>query len=422
MTAKSSVTGLRRVITLRYAVAMYMSSVIGAGVLVLPGLTAKIAGPGSLLAWVLLSMASYPFAYTFATLSARQPESGGVYGFVREAFGSRAANMVGWLFALWFIAGAPANTLIAANYLAFALPLSRVELFLVAGAIIFGGFLINYRGIVVSGRVQVAVVVSILGLLLAALVASVGSVRVSNFVPFFPYGFLPVGVAAALIVWSYLGYENVSNIAEEFENPERDFHRSIVLSVVVISVLYVSVALATVGTRAYAAGGSIAPFAAMLSNVLGSYAGIGTAIVALLIIFGTVNVYTAGMSRVIYAVAKEGGFPTMLAKVDSSTGVPSRALVALSGLSLVSIFGYYFVNIDLQTALLIPSGAAILVYVLGSAAGIRLLKGRGLKKLLPWISFIISVVILPFVGVLLSASVVVIALSLLYGEIRKRRV
>src|SRR2546425_3060327 len=66
---------------MRYAVALYMSSVLGSGVLVLPGLAAQIAGPASLLAWLLLSLASYPLAYTFASLSARKPESGGVYSF-----------------------------------------------------------------------------------------------------------------------------------------------------------------------------------------------------------------------------------------------------------------------------------------------------------------------------------------------------
>src|SRR2546426_563489 len=56
---------------MRYAVALYMSSVLGSGVLVLPGLAAQIAGPASLIAWLLLSLASYPLAYTFAGLSAR---------------------------------------------------------------------------------------------------------------------------------------------------------------------------------------------------------------------------------------------------------------------------------------------------------------------------------------------------------------
>ena len=67
----------------------------GSGVLVLPGLAARLAGPASLLAWGLLSVASYPFAYTFASLSARNPESGGVYAFAKEAFGRPAAAVDG---------------------------------------------------------------------------------------------------------------------------------------------------------------------------------------------------------------------------------------------------------------------------------------------------------------------------------------
>jgi len=89
-------TGSSQTVTMRYAVALYMSSVLGSGVLVLPGLAAQIAGPASLFAWVLLSLASYPLAYTFASLSARKPESGGVYSFARESFGSSTADAVGW--------------------------------------------------------------------------------------------------------------------------------------------------------------------------------------------------------------------------------------------------------------------------------------------------------------------------------------
>src|SRR5213596_63931 len=144
-------------------------------------------------------------------------------------------------------------------------------------------------------------------------IASAPSVNRSNFSPFFPQGLLPIGVSAALIFWSYLGYENVSNVAEEFKNPERDFHRSILYSVAIISLLYTSVAVSAIGTQAYKAGGNIAPFAVMLSNALGTYGAIGTAVLAIVIIFGTVNVYTTGISRVIYANAKEGGLD------DSST-------------------------------------------------------------------------------------------------------
>jgi len=230
---------------MRYAVALYMSSVLGSGVLVLPGLAAQIAGPASLIAWLLLSLASYPLAYTFASLSARKPESGGVYAFARESFGQRWADAVGWLFIVWYVSGAPVVTVIAASYLSYAIPLSKEMIYVVAALIILGTFLINYRGIVISGKVQLAVIVAIVGLLLTAVIASAPLVRLENFTPFFPNGVLPIGTAAALIFWSYLGYENVSNVAEEFKNPERDFHRSIILSVIVISALYFSVAFAS---------------------------------------------------------------------------------------------------------------------------------------------------------------------------------
>src|SRR2546421_8738212 len=324
---------LRKAVTMRYAVALYMSSVLGSGVLVLPGLAAQIAGPASLLAWLLLSLASYPLGYTFASLSARKPESGGVYSFARESFGLQMADAVGWLFIVWYITGAPVVTVIAASYLSYAIPLTKTMIYVVAALIILGTFLINYRGIVISGKVQLAVIVAIVGLLLTAVIASVPLVRVENFTPFFPYGVLSIGVAAALIFWSYLGYENASNVAEEFKNPERDFHRSIILSVVVISALYLSVAIATVGTRAYTAGGSVAPFAAILSNALGVYGAVGTAILAVIIIFGTMNAYTTGISRVIYATAKDGGLPRLLDRINPKTQVPDRSLMLLLGLS-----------------------------------------------------------------------------------------
>ncbi|MCL5267739.1 MAG: amino acid permease [Bacteroidetes bacterium] len=203
-----------------------------------------------------LSFASYPFAYTFASLSSCMPQSGGVYSFAKEGFGQQAATVTSWLFALWYIAGSPAVTLIAASYLAYAFPMSRTDLYLVAAAVIVLTFVVNYRGITFSNKVQLGVVISIVLMLVAAVATSVSSVEPGNFTPLFPNGILPVGTAAALIFWSYLGYENVSNVAEEFKNPERDFRRSVVISVLLIGVPYVSVAVVTVGTRAYEVGGA----------------------------------------------------------------------------------------------------------------------------------------------------------------------
>jgi amino acid efflux transporter len=411
---------LKKAIRLRHAVALYVSSVLGSGVLVLPGLAAQLAGPASLVAWVMLSIASYPFAYTFASLSSRNPESGGIYGFAKESFGLPAAVVTGWLFAFWYITGVPAATVIAASYLAYAMPMSRLGVFLVAGCVTFVAFIVNYRGIVFTNRIQLIVIGSIVALLLSAVALSIGSIDAHNFSPSFPNGLWPVGTAAALIFWWFLGYENVSNVAEEFENPKRDFHRSIVLSVLLIGGLYIAVAAVTVGTLAYKAGGSVAPFAAMFSNLMGVHGAIGTALLAVIIIFATVNAYTAGMSRVILAVARDRGFPKGLDYVDPKNGTPTRSLMLLSGFSMCMLTIYYFLDVNLQSALLIPSGAAILIYIVGSGAGIRLLNERGPKRVLPWISLAISIAVLPFVGILALASVLTGLFAFAYARMRTR--
>jgi len=412
---------LKKAIKLRHAVALYVSSVLGSGILVLPGLTAQIAGPASLIAWIILALASYPFAYTFASLSSRNPESGGIYSFAKESFGLPIAVVTGWLFIFWYVTGGPAVTLIAASYLSYAFPMSRFEIFVVATIITLLAFLVNYLGIIFSNKIQLTVVVTIVVLLLAAVILSAGSMNAQNFIPFSPNGILPIGTAAALIFWSFLGYENVSNVAEEFENPKRDFQRSIILSVILISGLYLAVATVTIGTQAYKSGGSVAPFAAIFANVLGSHGAIGTALLAVVIIFATVNAYTAGMSRVVLAVARDEGLPKWFNHVDSNTGTPIRSLMLLSGLSMCMLIVYYFFDVNLQTALLIPSGAAVLVYIIGSAAGIRLLNERGIKRMLPWISLIMSLVILPFVGILALSSILTGILAFIYLQIRNRR-
>jgi len=410
----------RKVITVRHAVAIYVSSVLGAGILVIPGLAARTAGAGSLLAWAFLSLASYPFAFTFSSLSARKPESGGIYSFAKEAFGRGTSSMTAWLFVAWVILGAPAITLAAGTYLAYAFPISGPGIFAVAAGILLLAYGINLRGIRLSGRVQVAVVVVMVAILALGVAASSPRISTANFSPLFPDGFAAVGIASALIVWSYLGYENASNIAEEFKDPRRDFGRSVTISVLLISVLYMAVAFTVVGTGAYESGGGVTPFADMMSNVFGSFGGAAVSILAVIMIFSTVNAYTSGMGRLVYAAANDGNLPSFLAKVDQKSGVPRRALLALLAMIMVSLTVYYFAGVDVQSAFLAASGAAVLTYVVGSASGIKLLTVRGARKTLPWISLLVSIVILPFIGPLLAASVPVAALGYIYGRFGQR--
>ncbi len=415
-------TGLKRVITLRYAVALYISSVLGAGVLVIPGLAAQAAGPASIAAWLLLSLASYPFAYTFSRLSARNPESGGIYSFAKEAFSVRTGAVAAWLFVAWAITGAPAISVAAGSYVASSVALTRPGTFLVAALLLLTAFSVNYRGIRLSGRVQLATIAVIVAVLSFAVVASAGSVRASNFTPFMPNGPASVGVAAALIVWSYLGYENVSNVAEEFKDPKRDFNRSVAISVLLVSVLYLAVAVVTIGTAAYKTGGGITPFSTLMTSVLGASGGVVISALAVVIIFSTVNAYVAGMARIVYAAARDGSFPSVLAKVDQKTGVPGRSVLALLLVVMTSLCVFYLLDLDVQSGFLATSGAAILTYVIGSAAGIRLLREKGKGRLLPWASLLVSIAMLPFIGGLLAVSVAIALVGITYTWTRPAKV
>ena len=171
--------------------------------------------------------------------------------------------------------------------------------------------------------------------------------------------------------------------------------------------------------------GSVAPFAAILSNVMGRYAGEGTALVAVFIIFGTVNAYTTGVSRLLYAVARDGGLPRGLAHINPKTRAPDRILIALVGTFVVVLVVYYFSQIDLATALLVPSGSFILLYVVGSAAGVKLLgppKRRGMNFYLPLASLVISLIVLPFIGLEIVPSLVVVGVAAAYIYLTKRTV
>jgi len=416
---------LRKKIRTRNAVALYVSSVLGPGVLVLPALAAQVAGPASLIAWGILGAASLAFAITFSSLSARRPEAGGVYGFAKEAFGQTAASTIGWLFAAWSLIGAPAVALIAASYVEYAFSLPRYIAFLIGFLVLGLAVTVNLRGIVASNRVQLAVIGSIVALLVAVLVVASTRIATANFQPVFPHGYLSVGTAGALIFWSYLGYENVSNVASEFERPERDFRRAVWISVAIIGVLYFALAFVTVGTEAFQAGNGTAPFAFILADTFGPYGAAVTAVLSLVIVFATVNAYMTGMSRVFYATALDGGFPSGMAHLHPRARVPDWALVILFVGSGVTLLVYYFANISLGTAILTAGGAALSVYVIGSAAGLRIwlregVRNRGLASLAA-VSLIISAVLLPFVGVPLVVAAVVVVVAVLYSTLRSGR-
>ena len=390
---------------------MYVGSVLGSGILVAPAIAADIAGPSSLLAWIVLSLLSYPIGYTFGALAAAYPNAGGLSAFVKRGFGWTVGTLAGWLFVFSFFAGSPIVAIIASSYVVISLGLSQVLLYPIAFLFMCFTILINVTGIRVSSRVESLVLGTVVGLLFLAVTLTLPHIQVSNFTPFAPNGWLAVGTVAVIIFWSFQGYENVPHMAEEFKNPQRDFKLSIAISAFVTGLLYVLTSFATIGTAIYVNQSLYAPVALMFSRSLGVSAAVITLFLALTTCFGTMNAYSIGVSRLVYALSRDGSMPASLSTLNSRHA-PARALIVLFTGSAISLSLDAFMGARLDQLFLLSGAGFMALYILGSASAVKLLKLRGVLKIFPYLTLLVSLIVFGFVGryVLFPVSISIIAI------------
>jgi amino acid efflux transporter len=349
--------------------ALSAGAVLGTGIISMPALAAAIAGPASLVAWLALVLLSAPLAWTFGELGARFPDGGGVSAYVRRAFGTRAADAVGWIFFFAVPVGAPVASSFAGGYVADVLGGGRWTRFATFLVIIGLVFVLNWLGLHVSGRVQLVLAAALSVLLLVTVVAALPHARPENLTPFAPAGWAAVGAAAALLVWAFAGWEAVSSLSPEYADPRRDVPRATMLAVVVVGVLYLSVAWASVVVLGPALATSQAPLADLLAIGVGGPVRPLVALVAVLLTVGAVNAYVAGAARLGAALAREGALPYR------GFGTIRRSLVFV----VVSGVAAALLPVDLHTLMLLVTGGLTLVYVLGAAAAVRLLPRRAEK-------------------------------------------
>lgn len=353
--------------------AIYVGAILGAGILALPALAAREAGPASLLAWLALLLFCVPVATTFAALSARYPDAGGVATFVSKAFGARASGAVGYWFYFALPAGAPATAYVGAQYTAHALGADQDVTLMVAAGLLLAAFGSNAVGLRLSGRVQLVLVGLLALLLLVAVMTAAPHARADNLVPFAPHGWAAVGRAASLLFFTFAGWEAVTHLAGEFRNPKKDLKKVTATTLAVVAVLYLGLALTCITVLGPRLPGSDAPLTLLLERGIGSAASWLTAVMAMLLTFGTMNAYLAGASRLGAALARDGVLPSALAKGHGPGEVPRRSLALLFVLSgLLSAF-VLATGTGLGAVMLAASACFMAVTVAGLVAGARLL-------------------------------------------------
>lgn len=358
------------------ATGIYVGAILGSGVLVLPAIAAKEAGPASLLAWAVLLVFCVPVAFSFAEMSRQQPDAGGIAHFVKRAFGRRASVVAGYLFYFSIPFGAPATAVIGGNYIAHAVGGGRDTAVLAAAVILLAAFASNAVGIRVSSRMQLALMVLLVALLALAVVLAAPHAKAENFQPFAPHGYWAVGGAASLLFFCFAGWEAVSHLAGEFRNPGRDLRRATWLTLIVVGAVYIGVVAASVAVLGPELPATAVPVAALLEKGLGSLAAPLTAVAAAVLTFGPINTFVAGASRLGAALASDGVLPPALSRGAGRGQVPAASLATLAVLTLLSFAAAVAGLTDMQFQIGAASACFTAVTAFGLAAGIRLLQPR----------------------------------------------
>jgi len=359
--------GLVRAIGLGSAILFVLGSVIGSGIFLTTGVMAVVLPSPVLilLAWTAGGVIALSAGLTYAEMAAMYPRSGGVYVYLREAFGPAVAFLYGWAALLIFFSGGIAAVAVGfADYLSYFAPALSPARILWSAATPLGTWTvsaaqivavlsiaalaaINYVGVRSGNRLNVVLTVAkVLGLAalpILALIAADSSPAWTPVAANVPRPLAGFGIAMIAVLWANDAWYCVTWIAGEMRDPQRDLPRALIIGISLLTLIYLAVNVAylyalplpelqgvtRVGERAAAAlaGGNGARFVA--ATVVISTFGCNAAAIL------------AG-ARLLFAMARDGVFLPVAARVHPRYKTPHIAIVALAGWgSLLALSGSY---------------------------------------------------------------------------------
>ncbi len=353
--------------------ALYIASVLGTGLLVLPGLTAQVAGPASILAVVAVLLLSVPLAGTFAVLAARYPDPGGVASHVRRALGDTSARMTGYWFMFGVCAGAPVVGVLGAEYVVAAVGADRALVPLLAAAIFVPPFALNALGVRVAGGAQFVLTSLLLAVVVFVVALGAPSVQPQNFTPFLPHGWVGVGTAISLFIWAFAGWEVGTHISGEFRRPRRDIPVATAIALVVTGACYLVLQIVTVGALGESAGSGQVPLLDLARLGSPRFGPIAVGIIAAIVALGVLNAYLAAFAKLGASLASNRDLPRWFAPGVEHGGIPRRAL-ALTAVVACAYFALMVATgLELTPFILVHTSSMVSIYAVGMIAALRLL-------------------------------------------------
>jgi basic amino acid/polyamine antiporter, APA family len=334
------------------AFCVVVGSVIGSGIFLVP---AKIATDvpfisGIIMVWVIGGLFSGAGALTLAELGAMLPRAGGLYVYLRVAYGAIPAFLFGWVEFLIVRSGSMATLAAAfARYFAGLVPppeMIRNEVWQAAAATVAIALVtaVNVLGTRGGGALQVVGTILKVGgvIVLIALPLLLGSGTTANLAPMWPStvgSSIFTGMMAAMVsvLWAYDGWTNVTPLAEEIREPGRNVPRALIWGMVVLIALYLAMTLAyhfvlPMSEIASASSSSKdfrhAVAAVYCDNLLGRPGLVGVSLLVMCSTFISLNGNALTGPRAYFAMARDGLFPAGLCRVHARFQTPANAVLA----------------------------------------------------------------------------------------------
>jgi basic amino acid/polyamine antiporter, APA family len=335
---------LARILRTGDGLAVVVGIMVGSGIFRTPGTVAALLGrPGlTFVAWALGGAVGFLGALLFAELSTRYPQAGGKYVYAREAFGRRAAFVIGWIEALGiYCVAIAAIGVVCGEYLArlCGWPGTRAQLLGTAVVLALTGM--NLFGVSVGRWAQnVATGAKVLALVaaLAVAVAAGTGAGWKGSLPGAPAGLAAWGALALAfqsVIWTYYGYPDAAKIAEEVKDPHRALPRIFLVGIASVTALYLLLNAAFLQVlpferiaRSNLVAGEVA------EAIFGSRAGTSMAALAVVVVLASLNGNLFVTPRVVFGLARDGLGPSALAQVNEG-GSPWAAMILVGAFSAV---------------------------------------------------------------------------------------
>lgn len=336
---------LKRELTLADVFCIASGAMISSGLFILPALAYAKAGPACIFSYILAGILIIPAVLAKAELATAMPKAGGTYFFIERSMGAPAGTIGG--LASWFsLSFKTAFALLGLGIFATLINpnITEIQIKLIAVGCCFFFMFVNLTGVKETGRFQVGLVFSLIGILLFYVFRGSMFIQVQRYIPFMPHGAGPVFATAGLVFVSFGGLTKVCCVAEEVKDPSRNIPLGMFLALSLVMILYAAVVFVTVGLVDSAElSNSLTPISLGAGAFMGNAGSLILGIAGLLAFISTANAGILTASRDSMAMSRDFLLPKSFQKIGRKSKAPYFSIIFTTGFIIIIIL---FLNLE----------------------------------------------------------------------------